>query len=99
MRRKRGIDGRALTQLWEQPVWQSASATESPYEVAIRHEEIQTTRNLLDSLPDAQRAVIDGKIFAGKTFAAIANESGIPLGTVLTRMRLALKKLRDLIED
>jgi RNA polymerase sigma-70 factor (ECF subfamily) len=33
------------------------------------------------------------RIYEEKKFAAIAEELGLPLGTVLTRMRLALKKL------
>ena len=33
------------------------------------------------------------RIYEEKTFAVIAEELSIPLGTVLTRMRLALKRL------
>jgi RNA polymerase sigma-70 factor (ECF subfamily) len=33
-------------------------------------------------------------MYEDKTFAQIAEELGLPLGTVLTRMRLALEKLR-----
>jgi RNA polymerase sigma-70 factor, ECF subfamily len=33
------------------------------------------------------------RIYQDKTFAAIADELSAPLGTVLTRMRLALKRL------
>ncbi len=40
------------------------------------------------------------RIFEEKTFAAIARELSAPLGTVLTRMRLALDKLaRELKAD
>jgi len=31
------------------------------------------------------------------TFAEIADREQVPLGTVLTRMRLALKKLREVV--
>ena len=34
------------------------------------------------------------RVYDDKTFAQIARETGLPLGTVLTRMRLALDKLR-----
>ena len=34
------------------------------------------------------------RVYEEKTFAQIAGESGLPLGTVLTRMRRALEKLR-----
>jgi RNA polymerase sigma-70 factor (ECF subfamily) len=33
-------------------------------------------------------------MYEDKTFAEIAEECGLPLGTVVTRMRLALEKLR-----
>jgi RNA polymerase sigma-70 factor (ECF subfamily) len=34
------------------------------------------------------------RIYEEKTFATIAEELGIPLGTALARMRAALEKLR-----
>ena len=37
------------------------------------------------------------RMYEDKTFAQIAGEQGVPLGTVLTRMRLALEKLRGLL--
>ena len=33
-----------------------------------------------------------------KTFATIADELGVPLGTVLSRMQAALKKLRQRLD-
>jgi DNA-directed RNA polymerase specialized sigma24 family protein len=35
------------------------------------------------------------RIYEQKKFATIAEELGLPLGTVLTRMQSALKKLRQ----
>ena len=34
------------------------------------------------------------RVYEEKTFAEIAGETGLPLGTVLTRMRRALEKMR-----
>ena len=34
------------------------------------------------------------RVYEDKTFAEIAAEAGLPLGTVLTRMRRGLEKLR-----
>ena len=47
----------------------------------------------MERLPVEQRRVIRMRIYEDKTFAVIAEELGAPLGTVLTRMRLALRKL------
>lgn len=49
---------------------------------------------MLATLPFEQQQVVEARIQRGQTFAAIAAELGLPLGTVLTRMRLALAKLR-----
>jgi RNA polymerase sigma factor (sigma-70 family) len=46
------------------------------------------------ALPVEQRDVVVRRIYREQTFAAIAEECGLPLGTVLTRMRLALKRLQ-----
>jgi RNA polymerase sigma factor (sigma-70 family) len=65
-----------------------------PWEEAIRGEEAAAVRRALADLPPEQRQVVEARIQHGQTFAAIAAELGLPLGTVLTRMRLALAKLR-----
>ncbi len=99
MRRQRGVDSKALTRIWETPVWQLTARNETPTEAAIRKEQNEAAQGLLNDLPATQRDVVIGRVFAGKTFATLAAEFNLPLGTVLTRMRLALKKLRTMIED
>ncbi len=44
------------------------------------------------------RRVVEARVYQDKTFAEIARDQDLPLGTVLTRMRLALKRLRDALE-
>ncbi len=39
------------------------------------------------------------RIYDEKTFAAIAEELSLPLGTVLSRMQLAIRKLRLKLEQ
>ncbi|MGH7516209.1 MAG: RNA polymerase sigma factor [Gemmatimonadales bacterium] len=48
----------------------------------------------LGALPEDQRAVVRLAYFAGLTHSEIAEELGIPMGTVKTRLRLAFDKLR-----
>jgi RNA polymerase sigma-70 factor (ECF subfamily) len=48
----------------------------------------------LGALPEEQRAVVRLAYFAGLTHSEIAEELGIPMGTVKTRLRLAFDKLR-----
>ncbi len=72
----------------------------APWESLVRGEETDRVRRAMQSLPPDQRQVVEARIRHGKTFAMIAGELGLPLGTVLTRMRLAMAKLhRSLAED
>ena len=48
----------------------------------------------LDGLPAEQREVVRLAYFQGFTHSEIASELAIPMGTVKTRLRLALDKLR-----
>jgi RNA polymerase sigma-70 factor (ECF subfamily) len=65
----------------------------SPDDRLARSETIEQVRRALADLPADQRQVVEMRIYEDKTFAAIATELSAPLGTVLTRMRLALKRL------
>jgi RNA polymerase sigma-70 factor (ECF subfamily) len=53
-----------------------------------------SVHNALGALPDEQRAVVQLAYFGGLTHSEIARQLGLPMGTVKTRLRLALDKLR-----
>jgi RNA polymerase sigma-70 factor (ECF subfamily) len=52
-------------------------------------------RSALASLPSPQRQALELAYFGGLTQQEIANKTGTPLGTIKTRMRLGLLKMRD----
>ena len=54
---------------------------------------------LVDKLPTEQAEVIRKAFYEDKTHAAIADELELPLGTVKSRIRLALSKLRDTVSE
>lgn len=95
-RRRRRTDDRARRRLVDLGRNGNAGAqADHPDNGLIRGETIDAVRQALGALPDPQRQVVLARVYDDKTFAQIARESGLPLGTVLTRMRLALSKLRD----
>jgi RNA polymerase sigma-70 factor (ECF subfamily) len=57
-------------------------------------EQQAAVKQAIETLSPDQRTVVIKRIYEGQKFAAISQELGVPLGTVLTRMRAALAKLR-----
>jgi RNA polymerase sigma-70 factor (ECF subfamily) len=95
IRRRHGVEERAIDRLgWIQP-----RSGEGPDEALVRRETVERVREALAGLPAEQRRVVEMRIYDEKTFAVIARELGLPLGTVLSRMQLALKKLRSMLES
>ena len=55
-------------------------------------------KGALKKLPEDQLAVVEMAYFGGLSQREISERTGLPLGTVKTRSRLALKKLRKALE-
>lgn len=53
----------------------------------------------LSQLPPDQRQVLDKAFYEEKSHSAIAEELGLPLGTVKSRIRLALIRLKALVTE
>lgn len=54
---------------------------------------------MLKRLPDDQRAALRLAYYEGLTYAQVAQTLGIPPGTAKSRLRLALARLRTMIDD
>jgi RNA polymerase sigma-70 factor (ECF subfamily) len=54
-------------------------------------------RAALDSIPPDQKQVLELMYFEGKTQSTIAEELGIPLGTVKSRTLLGMRRLRGML--
>ncbi|HKW78413.1 MAG TPA: sigma-70 family RNA polymerase sigma factor [Candidatus Limnocylindria bacterium] len=52
-------------------------------------------REVVRSLPEEQRQVLDLAFWGGLSQSEISARTGVPLGTVKSRVRLAMAKLRD----
>ena len=65
--------------------------------VAQGREEAKRLRGAIAELPEAQSNILKGAYFDHKSLREIAEEEGVPLGTVKSRVRLAMSKLRDLL--
>ena len=85
------------SKIHEKIAWGLGSSTEAdaPDKKLIQAETIKLVRDALERLPAEHRQIVQKRIYEEKKFATIADELGIPLGTVLTRMRNALAKLRN----
>lgn len=66
---------------------------------AISDYDAATVHTCLGQLPDDQRAVIDLAYFGGLSASEIARQLAIPAGTVKSRMRLGLVRLRHSLTE
>lgn len=72
---------------------------DSPAGGLIHREKIETVRRAIAQLTAEQRQVVQMRIDQNKTFATIADELKLPLGTVLSRMQAALRRLRSELDE
>ena len=77
---------------------QSADPSADVPEAAWLRDKAHQVGEAIKTLPSEQRQVIEMAYFKGMTRQEIAKATGDPLGTVHTRARLALQKLRDFLQ-
>lgn len=71
----------------------------SPELVVGHRRDIEELQGALTTLPEEQREVVLLKQLGGLTYAEIAVIQGVPEGTVKSRLHLALKSLRTLMDE
>lgn len=82
--------------------WQGmirSEATTNPLEQASLQERSQFIREALAQLSDAERQVLEIAYYEGLSQSEIAKRLNAPLGTVKTRSRQGLLKLRTILQD
>jgi RNA polymerase sigma-70 factor, ECF subfamily len=77
--------------------WAASAIVEDPEEAAALSEQQRHVRSALDLLPPEQREVVVLAYYCGMSQSEIAERLNLPLGTVKTRARLGMSKLRDLL--
>jgi RNA polymerase sigma-70 factor (ECF subfamily) len=69
-----------------------------PEEIAEWTLEAEAVREAVSRVPEDQRQTIEMAYFLGMTHAEIAEKMGVPLGTVKSRLRIGLEKMRDYLQ-
>jgi RNA polymerase sigma-70 factor (ECF subfamily) len=72
---------------------------DTPHDKLAVAESVQRVREALSQLSDEQIRVIELSFFEERAHAEIARTLGIPLGTVKSRIRIAMKRLRSLLGE
>lgn len=87
----------AMVSSAEMPAVAIAEQFHSPFDDLLENERQSAVRQALEGLPLEQQTAIMMSFFRGQSHAQVAREQGIPLGTVKTRIALAMKRLRNLL--
>ena len=77
---------------------ESMPLDDNPEDTAIANLDGARVRDALAQLPPEQREPIELGFFGGVTHQEIARRIGLPLGTVKTRIRTGLRRLRNVLE-
>lgn len=94
-RREDPIDAENAGELQRQPLDGAAARSGDP-SLAVEHaERRRLVLAALGALPIEQREALELGYFGGLSQSEIAERTGQPLGTIKTRMRLAMQKLRE----
>jgi RNA polymerase sigma factor (sigma-70 family) len=79
-------------------VWPLEDESASPFQVLQQRATEQRVRESLQNLPVAQREALSLAFIEGKSHSEIAETLHLPLGTVKSRIRLAMQRLQLVLE-
>lgn len=71
----------------------------TPLEQASSTEQFQQVQQALRQIPDKQRQILELNYYQGMSHSDIAHQLELPLGTIKSRARQGLVKLRQLLGD
>ncbi len=104
MTRSRSIDrlrSQANRNYMEQPIPEKAqfiSPEPGPEQETEWGRQIARVRSAVDSLPPEQRSALQLAVFSGMSHSELAEALQQPLGTVKSRVRLGMMKVREMLE-
>jgi RNA polymerase sigma-70 factor, ECF subfamily len=97
--RNRAVDlARSRSSRGETDLDESLVADDALEDTALANIDGERVRKALAQLPAEQREPIELGFFEGATHDQIARRAGLPLGTVKTRIRTGLRRLRNVLE-
>lgn len=85
-----------LHEVYELVEPEAAPPPDAPFDVTEQEAQV---RKALDGLPEDQVRVVELSFFEGQAHGDIAKTLGIPLGTVKSRLRLAMARLRSFLGE
>ncbi len=101
MTRSRAIDrlrsagARRARELPIEHGWDEPSSSPAPESESIFAQQRRIIRRALAALAPEQRQAIELAFFRGLTHGEVAERLGAPLGTIKTRIRIGMRRLRD----
>lgn len=93
--RLRSTGARRARELPIESGWESPSTSPLPEAESIFAQERKLVRSALAALAPEQREAIELAFYRGLTHVEVAEAVGAPLGTIKTRIRIGMRKMRD----